>query len=734
MSVFDRNSFSDPPKQFRPLQLVHVLDRELSLDIETWEENRAVLDRDGIDRRLERLTELGVGGIVANVGFENYLQSAEQWDIFRYGVNKAAELGLVLWLYDEKGYPSGTTGGIVTRAHPEYAALGLACYRVQIQGPHEVRFDLPVSCRKLVWVGATQDLRTATHQTVLDLSGHVDDWGTLRWSAPTGTWTVLFLAERFMYEGTHGTTNVSEFRRYINLLNPNAVRAFLRVTHQQYHRELPPYLWAKIDAVFADEPSLMTAYLPAVPERFKGRVPALDSPLFSDRPPALPWVESFPEQFREQKGYDILPTLFALFFSEAEQAQYVRQDYWEVVAGIYARSFYGQVRTWCREHGTASTGHLFAEENLTNHVPYHGSLFSAVRQMDVPGIDMLNANPSSIVSGIGFITPKQVSSIGHLSEARQIQSESSDWGQRNRGRHASLAERIGQGGVQYALGINQITSYYSWGEVGEAGWRTYNDYMGRLASLLTGGHHVCDIAVLYPVRTMWAHYLPPLQPPAESGERQPLRSAWMERVNAGYPDLVQRLLRQQLDVDILDEQALVEAESRDGSLRIAGESYRAIVLPPMHALSLPAARALAAFCHAGGHLLSAGPPPDLAESPEATARLRAEMAALFGHGGPARTVSAEEAPTLLRALIGADLTLQRPNDNLLYTHRQLEGRDLYFLVNSAPEATIVRPTLRVPGPYTLYRPLAGTIGELGNELEITLDGYEGVFVVCERKV
>ncbi len=323
--------------------------------------------------------------------------------------------------------------------------------------------------------------------------------------------------------------------------------------------------------------------------------------------------------------------------------------------------------------------------------------------------------------------------MAHLPGAVQVHSESSDWVQGNAGRHATLPERLVQGNLQYVLGINQITSYYGWGELGPQAWRQYNDYMGRLASLLTGGEHLCDVAVLYPIRSVWAHHLPSLQPPQGREHRTALRSKQVEKLNQAYPDLVRNLLRHQIDLDIIDEQAVMEGEIRDGALRVAGEVYRAIVLPPLYALEAATARALAAFCRAGGVLLSVGPLPELAESAAQTPALRQELAALFGEGGHAQIVTMTRLPSTLRERLTPDLTLARTNNDILYTHRRLEGRELYFIINNAPDPVQVRPTLRSSGPYTLYRPLTGALTPLDSDLSLALAGYEGVFVVCEAQ-
>jgi hypothetical protein len=106
------------------------------------------------------------------------------------------------------------------------------------------------------------------------------------------------------------------------------------------------------------------------------------------------------------------------------------------------------------------------------------------------------------------------------------------------------------------------------------------------------------------------------------------------------------------------------------------------------------------------------------------------MDALFGEGGRGRIVSLEELPHVLDDLVARDFCLDAPNPDVLYTHRVLEGRHVYFVINNASAETTLCPTLREPGPYRLYRPLTGAVGEAGLPLQIDLAGYEGVFVVC----
>jgi hypothetical protein len=204
-------------------------------------------------------------------------------------------------------------------------------------------------------------------------------------------------------------------------------------------------------------------------------------------------------------------------------------------------------------------------------------------------------------------------------------------------------------------------------------------------------------------------------------------------INAAYPAVVRRLLRSQVDLDIIDEEAIIAATLRDGALEVADEQYRVIVLPPLFALGLDAARALAAFVRAGGLLVSTGALPQIAESADKTAALQQEFLSLFGPDGPAYVKPLEQLADFLRAQRPADLVLAEPNENILYTHRCLEGRDLYFIANNAPHAVTIQPRLRVPGPYTVYRPVDGSVGTAGSGESapaLELAEYEGVFVVA----
>ncbi len=716
IDVFSGTVFMNPPMEYRPLQIIHGFDKFL----ENPDELTGVK---GIDRYLDKLTDLGVGGVVANVGFKDYLQSDRQWEIWRYGLEGAVNLGMTVWMYDEYAYPSGSAGGIVPRANPEYSAEGLACYVVRAQGGEQVTYPLPVSARAFVAAVAKPVDEGGNNRTV-DISDYVDEWGTLHWKVPEGEWEICYFARRQIYEDTfvtripHGTTN-----KYIDVLDHEAVKAFLRVTHQAYVYNTPQHLWKHIQASFMDEPLLLAPHL-SPPEERKNVV--LDMPLFIDRPASVTWTKRFPDIFRQMKGYSVEPHLRSVFAGETAEDYYVRQDYWDVAAHLYATSFHGQIAGWCEKNGIASSGHTLAEEGLHGNIMFEGSLQEVIRPMQIPGIDMLNGDPESMLTR-NLVAPKAVSSVAHLTGRDLVQCETSAHQQHvNQDKETSLAQWKGQANILYAMGVNLLTLYYNWSYMGEEKYRSYTDYVGRLALMLQHARHICDVAVLYPVRTGWCWWTPWPFDDTPGVDRGNL-SEKMDDLAEVYHNTCQFLAQDQIDFDIIDEQAVRDAVIADGAMHVSDESYPVIVLPAVEALELETLRALQKFSEAGGIIVPVADIPHLADS-KINQKEFDEIAGRLFPAGTER-VDAGDLTSLLKSEIDVDFRLPSPDKKVCYTHYYKDGRDIYFVVNNCSDNKVIRPELRTRGKWDLYRPLTGKIEKAPKNLEIPFEPFEGVFLV-----
>ncbi len=159
---------------------------------------------------------------------------------------------------------------------------------------------------------------------------------------------------------------------YLDTLRREAVGQFIKMTYQRVYEECREYFSDVIIGFFTDEPVMMIG---TVTENY-GMWDV----------PSVPWTPEIPKMFQERFGYDIVPQYAELAMGSDSQ---VKRDYWDLLKGLHAETYHGQIADWCREHGVLYTGHLFSEDYLLNHTRFSGSVFQCLRRMDIPGIDYL---------------------------------------------------------------------------------------------------------------------------------------------------------------------------------------------------------------------------------------------------------------------------------------------------------------------------------------------------------
>lgn len=374
--TFDEEAFSDPALKFRPLPIIHASEFETN----------------GVDKAtLDMLKEYGYGGVATNVSFlENYLESEEMWDSLVSNVEYAIEeLGLRVWLYDELHYPSGAAGGLVLRDHPEWQAEGLvngtkvvsAGASVEISAPHGHSF-------------AFAKAFAGTGVDDMDLSDCVDLMprvknGTLTWQADKDR-VVAVQYVKYFYEGTHAVNNWAELRRYINVLKAEPVQEFIRVTHEQYKSRLGKYFGNGIEAFFTDEPSMLGTYFDGPPT-----TPGVKDPVDPDIPllPTANYSSDMTEKFLKLRGYSPENYYSYLYEGESDAAKRFRWDYYKTLGELMASNYSGQIGAWCEDNGVSLTGHFLLEEDIYMHPIFNGNIMRNLSNMQMPGIDLLTANP-----------------------------------------------------------------------------------------------------------------------------------------------------------------------------------------------------------------------------------------------------------------------------------------------------------------------------------------------------
>lgn len=521
-------AWRQPPAEDRPLQIVHGIPAK-----------RASV------AGMQHYKDLGLGGLVANVAFDQYLQSDEHWQTLQAGVAACRELGLVVWLYDEEGYPSGGAGGLALEGHPEFEATALA-------------FD-----------------------------PSRDDPFLIRPS----------------YEHTHASNNYHAARRYLNLIDDRAVRRFLEVTHEAYRQRLDEYFGGTIEATFTDEPSLMAVNIGQLPEEVRSRVRVTDPLDPQVQPlPSVPWCYDLPDRYRQRYGEDLLSQRRSLFTGDAEEDRRVRQQFWALVADLIAQRYFGAIQQWCGKNRLASSGHTLAEETILFHVPLEGNALKALSRMDIPGLDMLTSEPA-VVLGSGWLTASLPSSAAMLCGGRRVMTEISDFSQKMAKKGpAGLPEMQAAAAWQAAWGVTDFTLYYRIEDRPAEAYRSYCDYVGRLNAVLKPAGYDRQVLLYYPIRDLWAEYRP-------VAERLTLdtQSPRARRIVESFMHLGRLLQRSQIPFTLVDHDLLGAAAVESGALKFGEHRFASLVVPDGVELPAGTERVVEKFRQSGGQVLADGP-------------------------------------------------------------------------------------------------------------------------------
>lgn len=505
---------------------------------------------------------------------------------------------------------------------------------------------------------------------VIDLSGSMDGHGRLAWQVPDGRWTIL----RFGYT-LQGTPPRSEDAGAVS--GPGYTGGY----------ELDLLKTASADANVETVVKLMITGAGSQAGKAFSSV-HIDSHEYgvSEHGQLYNWTDDFREQFRERRGYDLLPYLPILarrIVDSREVSDRFLWDFRHTIADLYT-AFYARLRELVNQH-QLKTNH---ESGYGTYPFPHINGLDAFGQADVPQGEFWTA--TTIMSQFYHFcdSVRTAASAAHIYGKPLIQSEAFSTWLRPYQTYPGVMKRFGDqafsDGLQQCVifcstnqtndvpgadtgGYEIINRHITWQKQGKA----FFDYLARCQHLLQQGQFVADALYFC----------------GEGADKfVPAKEFLKPALGTGY------------DFDGLNAEVLLNRLSaQPGRLVLPdGMSYRVLVIPEDREMSLPVLGKIRELIEAGATVLGKRPSraPGLTKYPQSDDDVRKLADELWGpedapagdrHLGQGRLVWGKDPATLLAEMnVLPDFEVRdgTPKSKFNFTHRRSDDAHIYFIANA----------------------------------------------------
>jgi hypothetical protein len=677
-----------------------------------------------MEYQLKEYYAKGIPGIYIHARFgvkEKIGYLSEDWfDRVKFTVEKAQEIGLQIWVYDEYNWPSGTANNEIQKRDPDLTQKYLELIEMEIPGQfftflegtdsryHDMEQSEPIYACAIL----EEDLKNGRPNFV-DLMPSLSFDKVITWEAPKGPWRLFYFIER-------------QASWYTDVLDKETTQKFLELTHERYKATMNGNFEGNIKGFYTDEPAM---------HYFET---GKDNPI-------VPWSRKMFKIFKDANGYDLKPHLAKLFFDLGEDTAKLRFDFWSALSKQYEEAYYKQIADWCDENDVVFTGHLLYEEWLRRHARTGGNLFHMLRHMDMLGVDHLYPRIGTREMPDEHVALKLASSAAHQFGSTRLLCESlggSYW-------DCTMERMKWIADWEYMLGVNLFNPHgFHYSIEGErkrdwppsqfyhhTWWKDYgrfNDYMTRMGYLLSGGRHVAKIAILYPLNSIWTNYTPQV------------RNAVGNAIEFDFNYLTDTLLRLHVDFDYIDEDVMKDAVVKDGKLCIRDEEYSLLLLPPVTHIKENTLSTMEELYNQGGKVMGdailpygclEGNKENFTERIEKLFNVcpvevkksfdnksKMDYSIKINENGNGGKVVLIEGPGLyvnkpMEVLKEAVLECVAPeieidSEEVFYLHRIKDGKDFFFIINPVEDGREINVTITANGRPELWNLENGEINDM----------------------
>lgn len=581
------------------------------------------------------------------------------------GMAKAKGLNAVY--YDEAGFPSGSADGTI----PErYYRQILQRDETSVSPSQAYNLDLAAN----VGIAAVVALDTQSGKRE-DLLALAKD-GKINWTAPRGNW----LVQRFSIIRTRGKTTSPDYYATADYLDGEATNWFLENAYDRAYRGLSKHFGTTIRYTFFD-----------------------DVGIYSDEKTWHPGIAARFEKLTGKPAALYYPALWQDIGSETAAA---RVAFYRARAEQLGDTFPKLLTDWAHAHGVKTTGHAPGNYDIqpTDTI---GDPFKFYAHTDMPMADIL--------WGIGFARGgfKLISSVSAQRDLPRTAAEAFSVNNDANGYRRMIELYIR--GLNYFVTGARVPSK----PVGTGA--EFIRWAGRSSYLLQGGRHIADIAILFPIESLQAFYA--FNDPRNTAKLPAGAHAYKDADYQAVGEMLLSDLRRDFTFvhpDALgSDKFVVKGNRLQMRNKVNDQQFRIMLLPGGEVISTAALAKFKAFYDAGGTVIATSLLPSRSAEFGNDAEIRAMVSAIFGP-----VVAAGETPIKENPAGGKAVFIAKPDPAILeatlarlgaapdvafvgpaprasemgtfsYTHRQRDGKDIYYFGNSGD--TVVDTVLSLRG-------------------------------------
>jgi len=641
-----------------------------------------------------------LNNLYPSLPYEQYLE--QPWfNSFGNALQKAIEHGMTLGYCDEYDWPSGQAAGRVLKQHPGLKAKYLEWKRHEVKGESTIQFD------SVDFAIAGKIVNKKIDASSLHMVG---EGNNIEWTAPEGNWVIYTYLIK-SHAGFDGGK--------VNYLEPELMKAFIPLVHEQYAKHFENEMGKSIPGVFVDNEG--------------------------DYGWQMAWSEYFAQRYKEMKNRDIRLWL-PLLTEKDNDGLFARArcDWFDVVSDVYNKCYFEPMAGWLNQHNMYCISNLW-EESLMLQTQAMGDFMRITRSATMPGTDCLEMKSQDVHDF------KEVQSIAEF-EDRPFMSEImgvAGWVQTPEMMKMTINSITSFGVnhvVPHGIYVNRKIETIPY----PPDWYTENPYwqylhywtdFARRASFITRQSTlVADVLLINPLESVWA--LTESYFSNEYTNKWDPRSVETENV---YSDAMREMNKNNIDFLITDKYYLnkgkVESVDKSAKITINDHIFSAMVLPPVCVISHPAMNKILEFAEKGGVVILLGELPQ--GSPEEgmkdntiinQIKTLKQIPNVIDLAADKNRLS--KMVTVLNEKFRPQILLE--NSGRLYTaHRKIANNDFYWFANNTDTARTFSAWLRDgEGAAEIWDCETGEIKTIvsGKEngyckVSLTLQPYEAFWLV-----